>query len=135
MIDSDDKPGVIDFQDSVTGPVSYDLVSLLKDCYIRWPGAQRASWLRYYLETAARRGVRTGSRAAFEAGFRRVGIQRHLKVLGIFSRLSYRDKKNQYLNDIPMVYDYLVDALRQEPELGSLAALLARLAPPPGGAD
>ena len=121
MIDDASVPGVIDFQDAVIGPVGYDLVSLLKDCYIAWPVERTERWIDYYLAAAAGKGVATGLPEAFRAGFRQIGIQRHLKVLGIFCRLNYRDNKGQYLNDIPLVLSYLKAALADEPALYDLA--------------
>ncbi len=114
VVDGDSRPGVIDFQDAVIGPVSYDLMSLLKDCYIVLDDAARQRYLDDYLARAAAAGIETGGRDAFVESFRRTGLQRHLKVAGIFSRLNFRDGKPRYLRDLPVVLGYLRDALAEE---------------------
>lgn len=111
-------PGVIDFQDAVAGPYTYDLVSLLRDCYIRWPDDQVLVWTRYYHEQASARGVIAGiDFTRLQRDMDLMGLQRHLKVMGIFSRLSLRDKKPRYLADIPLVIDYFLDVAAAQPEL------------------
>lgn len=111
----DDELGVVDFQDAVVGPVTYDLVSLLRDCYIRWPVEmvrERA------LDFAARAGVldSVGSEK-FVRWFDLMGLQRHIKVLGIFARLWLRDGKPGYLNDLPLVIRYTLEQAQPYPEL------------------
>ncbi|MGB5131748.1 MAG: phosphotransferase [Steroidobacteraceae bacterium] len=107
MVCPDRNPGILDFQDAVRGPVAYDLVSLLKDCYIVWPRAQLLRWLDRYRAGAARLGLDAGaSREDFLHWFDHVGLQRHIKVLGIFARLWYRDGKPGFLADLPRVLDY-----------------------------
>jgi aminoglycoside/choline kinase family phosphotransferase len=126
-------PGIIDFQDALAGPVCYDLVSLLKDCYVRWPRAQVETWLRGY-----RAALRAGGGAALSGSSDReflrwfdfIGVQRHIKVLGIFARLCWRDGKLGYLDDLPLTLDYTLDACARHPELSGLGAWLRRLALP-----
>ena len=111
-------PGVIDFQDAVAGPFTYDLVSLLRDCYIRWPDEQVLAWARYYHQQALARGIIPGLEfSRVQRDMDLMGLQRHLKVMGIFSRLSLRDKKPRYLADIPLVIDYFLDVAAAHPEL------------------
>jgi aminoglycoside/choline kinase family phosphotransferase len=117
----DDNPGILDFQDAVHGPSTYDLVSLLKDCYISWPRARVLGWLDEYRAAARDASVPCGdSRAGFIEAFDLMGLQRHLKVLGIFARLWYRDGKPAYLADLPLVLDYTLQAAAGS---GSMAAL------------
>lgn len=113
-------PGVIDFQDAVRGAYSYDLVSLLRDCYISWQPQQLESWALYYFEQAKIRGVVNDlSKQQFIRDMDLMGLQRHLKVMGIFARLCIRDNKSQYLADIPLVIRYFLDVARQYPELAA----------------
>lgn len=101
-------PGIIDFQDAVSGPITYDLVSLLKDCYIQWPEAQVRDWALAYGNMALDAGLMPPvSEEQFLQWFDLMGMQRHLKVLGIFSRLSLRDGKDAYLGDLPCVVAYI----------------------------
>ena len=119
--------GVIDFQDAVHGPYSYDLVSLLRDCYIRWQPEQVASWGRYYLTAAQSQGLLSGlAEAAFFRDFDLMGLQRHLKVMGIFCRLYLRDNKSQYLADIPLVIKYFLEVSSRYPELGKFVEWFQR---------
>lgn len=121
------NPGVVDFQDAVCGPVSYDLVSLLKDCYVAWPRARQLAWLDQYRARAAAAGIDVGAdRERFVAWFDRMGLQRHLKVLGIFARLWHRDGKPGYLGDLPRVLDYALEAAAAEPALAAFDAYLRR---------
>ncbi|MGD8933146.1 MAG: phosphotransferase [Gammaproteobacteria bacterium] len=122
MLVDNNNPGVIDYQDAVIGPVTYDLVSLLKDCYIEWPRNKVEQWLDRYLQlTSVDIPV---DRNYFLRWFDLMGVQRHLKVLGIFARLNYRDGKSQYLNDLPLTLKYVVDACNQYDELSPLLNLL-----------
>ncbi|MEC7119320.1 MAG: phosphotransferase, partial [Pseudomonadota bacterium] len=99
--------GVIDFQDAVIGAISYDLVSLLRDAYVQWPDAQVKGWIKTYWQRAQVNGLMGQvSLAQFEQWFDAMAAQRHLKVLGIFVRLSQRDGKHGYLNDLPLVLSY-----------------------------
>lgn len=103
-----DNPGVLDFQDAVYGPVTYDLVSLLRDCYVAWPAARVRAWALEYRELAAGRGLDVGrDEAQFLAWFDVMGIQRHLKASGIFARLWYRDGKPGYLPEVPRTLEYI----------------------------
>lgn len=114
----DGNYGVIDFQDAVIGPLTYDLVSLLKDCYIEWPDVKVESWMTAYANMAIEVGILAPvSLETFRRWFVLMGLQRHIKVLGIFCRLSLRDSKHGYLNDLPLVLRYVRKALAQVPEL------------------
>jgi len=100
--------GVIDFQDAVTGPCTYDLVSLLKDCYINWPAVQVSQWALDYLHAAQNSGILPAmDNAQFLTEFNLMGVQRHLKAAGIFCRLWLRDGKAGYLHDIPRTLSYI----------------------------
>jgi N-acetylmuramate 1-kinase len=125
------NPGVIDFQDALRGPVGYDLASLLKDCYIAWPRARVTAWVRAYRERLAGAGALGGTSAAeFLRWFDLIGVQRHLKVLGIFCRLWYRDGKSGYLADLPRTLSYVCEACTLYPELHDFGRwLAARVAP------
>lgn len=107
--------GVLDFQDAKIGPFTYDLVSLLKDAYIEWPHEKRIQWLNdFYQMLPNQQGW---SRDAFERGFHLCGLQRHLKILGIFCRLQVRDGKPRYLKDLPLTYRYILESLANTPSL------------------
>lgn len=129
MVLPEGGPGIIDFQDALAGPVAYDPVSLLKDCYIRWPRAQVESWLRGYrdlLRASGAAALAGASEREFLRWFDLVGAQRHLKVLGIFARLWWRDGKPGYLDDLPLTLEYLLDACERLPELAGLGGWLRR---------
>ncbi len=119
-----DELATIDFQDAIVGPITYDAVSLLKDCYIRWPSEQVNMWLKFYHDELIAYGVipEDTKFSDTQKGFHLIGLQRHLKVFGIFARLSLRDGKHQYLHDLPLVISYTLEALRlyakQFPSLG-----------------
>jgi len=124
------NPGIIDFQDAVYGPISYDLVSLFKDAYIRWDEDFILDMLIRYWETARKLGLPVRAEFAdFHRDFEWMGVQRHIKVLGIFARLCHRDGKDGYLADMPLVMDYLRRACKRWRELGPLLKLLDRLEP------
>jgi aminoglycoside/choline kinase family phosphotransferase len=124
MLVDEHNPGVIDYQDAVIGPLTYDLVSLFKDCYIEWPRDRIETWLDEYLSrTLVDIPV---ERAQFIRWFDLMGVQRHLKVLGIFARLNYRDGKSQYLNDLPLTLKYVVDTSSRYQELSPLLNLLEK---------
>jgi aminoglycoside/choline kinase family phosphotransferase len=119
------NPGVLDFQDALRGPVGYDLVSLLKDCYITWPRERVVEWVTgYRAQLAAHGGPAGDSAGEFLRWFDLVGVQRHLKVLGIFCRLWYRDGKLGYLPDLPRTLDYVRDVCARYAELAPLARFL-----------
>ena len=123
------NPGILDFQDAVYGPVTYDLVSLFKDAYIRWDEERVLDWLIRYWEKARKAGLPVaGDFAGFYRDFEWMGVQRHIKVLGIFARLAHRDGKDGYLRDMPLVMDYLSKACGRYRELGPLLLLLDALA-------
>ena len=107
----DDRLGLIDFQDAVVGPVTYDPVSLLKDCYIQWPRPDQLRWLESHRQALLSAGVAVPDERAFIRDFDLVGLQRHLRVLGVFARLCLRDDKPDYLNDLPLVLAYTREAL------------------------
>ena len=111
------RPGVIDFQDAVRGPVTYDLVSLLKDCYINWPAARVDQWEERFRRQTLDAGLHNADRDTFHQWFELMGMQRHLKAAGIFARLDIRDGKPGYLNDIPRTVCYLVRASGRQPAL------------------
>lgn len=119
------NPGILDFQDAMAGPVSYDLVSLLKDCYFKSPQALIDELLACYLKKAAQAGVDTGGDdKKFVSGFELMGVQRHLKASGIFARLCHRDEKQTYLSDVPRTLSYIVDCYQRYPELSYLGRLI-----------
>jgi N-acetylmuramate 1-kinase len=124
-------PGVIDFQDALRGPIGYDLVSLLKDCYISWSRERVERWVRGYRRVLGNLGANVGdSEYQFMRWFDLIGVQRHLKVLGVFSRLWHRDGKIGYLADLPLTFNYVRDACRRYPELVEFERWLAwRVAP------
>lgn len=122
------RPGVIDFQDAVFGPITYDLVSLFKDAYIDWPEEQTLAWLARYWEKAKKAGLPVAADfGTFFRDYEWMGVQRHLKVLGIFARLKHRDGKDGYLKDMPRVAKYLRKACERYGELAPLLRLLDRL--------
>jgi aminoglycoside/choline kinase family phosphotransferase len=122
------KPGVIDFQDAVYGPISYDLVSLLKDAYVEWEEEQTLDWLVRYWEKARKAGIPINADfAVFHRDYEWMGVQRHLKVLGIFARLYHRDGKDGYLKEMPLVAKYLRAAVTRYDELTPLRKLLDQL--------
>jgi len=107
MVGAAGAPGILDFQDAVYGPITYDLVSLMKDAYIEWDEEQILDWCIYYWEKARKAGLPVSKEfGEFYQDFEWMGLQRHLKVLGIFARLFHRDGKAAYLNDIPLVMHY-----------------------------
>ena len=124
MVTDENNPGILDFQDAVEGPLTYDLVSLLKDCYVKWPAAQIWEWaLDFYkgLDAALRESI---DEAQFRRYFELMGVQRHLKAAGIFARLNHRDGKPVYLGDVPRTLSYIVDVAPRYPELAQLVSLI-----------
>ncbi|WP_207144904.1 aminoglycoside phosphotransferase family protein [Allochromatium vinosum] len=118
MLTEAGNPGVLDFQDAVVGPITYDLVSLLRDCYIAWPEARVRDWALGYFQRACASGLLNAVEAErFERWFDLMGMQRHLKASGIFARLSLRDGKHGYLADIPRTLGYVLDVAGRYPEL------------------
>lgn len=115
MITNNQQLGVIDFQDAMRGPLAYDLVSLLKDCYISWPRAKVLEWVTYFYTNTPK--AQTYSLPEFIRAFDLCGLQRHLKVLGIFSRLYLRDNKPGYLKDLPLTLNYVLECTEIYEEL------------------
>jgi hypothetical protein len=127
MVDGS-RPGVIDFQDAVYGPITYDLVSLLKDAYVERDEEQAIDWLARYWDQARKAGLPVrGDFGAFFRDYEWMGVQRHVKVLGIFARLYHRDGKEGYLANMPLVAKYLRAACARYGELTPLLRLLDRL--------
>ncbi len=121
----DNNPGILDFQDAVYGPITYDLASLFKDAYIRWEEEQTMDWLIRYWEKARKAGLPVHNDfGEFYRDYEWMGVQRHIKVLGIFARLYHRDGKNGYLKDMPLVMEYLRRACERYIELKPLLQLL-----------
>lgn len=110
----------IDFQDALIGPISYDLVSLLRDCYVVWPEDKVYAWLENYRQQY----WPELSKSKFEEWFDFMGLQRHIKVLGVFARLSIRDGKHGYLNDLPTVFNYVLQVAKKQSEAADFAAWL-----------
>lgn len=120
-----DGVGVLDFQDAMYGPITYDLLSLLRDCYIAWPNSKVERWVAYYHDNAIQKGVCPSvSLEEFQRWFNIMGVQRHIKCIGIFARLHLRDGKSGYLNDIPLVMRYLVQELELVDGLETLKKLV-----------
>ena len=128
LMHSAPNPGVLDFQDAVYGPVTYDVTSLFKDAFLSWPEARVRGWLENYWQQARAAGVPV--QADFEDFLRAsdlMGVQRHLKVIGIFARICHRDGKPRYLGDVPRFFTYIEAVLARRPELAELGELLASL--------
>jgi N-acetylmuramate 1-kinase len=122
------NPGIIDFQDAVYGPITYDLVSLFKDAYVSWDEQQVLDWVVRYWEKAKQARLPVDPDfGTFYRDFEWMGVQRHLKVLGIFARLYHRDGKDRYLRDMPLVMTYLRKACERYNGLGGLVRLLDEL--------
>ncbi len=128
LMDSDPDPGILDFQDAVYGPVSYDITSLFKDAFISWPEPRVLGWLELYWQRA--RAAALPVPASFDQFLHDcdlMGAQRHLKVIGIFARICHRDGKPKYLQDVPRFVAYLRTVIARRDELAPLGALLDRL--------
>ena len=124
MLTAVGNPGILDFQDAVEGPLTYDLVSLLKDCYVQWPAEQVWQWaLEFYngLDAAVRERI---DEEQFRRCFELMGAQRHLKAAGIFARLCHRDGKSAYLADVPRTLSYIVELGPRYPELEFVIELI-----------
>lgn len=125
MLCEDGGLGILDFQDALWGPVTYDLVSLLRDCYIAWSPSQIELWVGYFYEKYSYQHPQCSADfSTFLKWFDWMGLQRHLKCLGIFSRLNYRDQKSGYLQDIPRVFDYAMMVCEKYSELNGLKKFL-----------
>ncbi|AIR89125.1 aminoglycoside phosphotransferase family protein [Pseudomonas cremoricolorata] len=122
------NPGVLDFQDAVYGPVTYDITCLFKDAFISWPQAQVEGWLHDYWRKALAAGIAVQPDFAdFQRASDLMGVQRHLKVIGIFARICHRDGKPRYLADTPRFFAYIDEVIERRPELAELGRLLAEL--------
>jgi len=123
------NPGVLDFQDAVLGPITYDMVSLVRDAFISWEEERVLDWsVRYWQKAKTARLPVAGDFAEFWRAFEWMGLQRHLKVLGIFARINYRDGKPKYLEDTPRFLGYAMDVSRRYAALAPLARLLEEIA-------
>ncbi|EPM51734.1 aminoglycoside phosphotransferase family protein [Pseudomonas syringae] len=128
---SEPNPGVLDFQDAVYGPVTYDVTCLFKDAFLSWPQERVSDWLRTYWDQARTLGIPVQEDfAAFERASDLMGVQRHLKVIGIFARICHRDGKPRYLADVPRFFAYIEAVLSKRPELAQLGQLLTSLQQP-----
>ncbi len=126
MVYPEDNPGIIDFQDAVQGAVTYDLASLLRDCYISWPDDKVYAWLADYLKALQSKGFCLSTeQETFFRWFDLMGMQRHLKAIGIFSRLNYRDGKSGYLKDIPRTLGYVEQVSQKYPALAPFSQWLS----------
>ncbi|MGJ7514749.1 aminoglycoside phosphotransferase family protein [Pseudomonas baetica] len=125
---SEPNPGVLDFQDAVYGPVTYDVTCLFKDAFLSWPEERVRGWLESYWQQATALNIPV--QPAFEDFLRAsdlMGVQRHLKVIGIFARICHRDGKPRYLSDVPRFFAYIEAVIARRPELAELDVLLASL--------
>ncbi|WP_433898600.1 aminoglycoside phosphotransferase family protein [Pseudomonas sp. PSE1(2024)] len=125
---SEPNPGVLDFQDAVYGPVTYDVTCLFKDAFLSWPEERVRGWLESYWQQASALNIPV--QPDFEEFLRAsdlMGVQRHLKVIGIFARICHRDGKPRYLGDVPRFFSYIEAVIARRPELADLQGLLASL--------
>ena len=128
LMHSEPNPGVLDFQDAVYGPVTYDITCLFKDAFLSWPEERVQAWLRRYWEQAGEQGVPVQlDFAEFSRASDLMGVQRHLKVIGIFARICHRDGKPRYLADAPRFFSYIEAVLARRPELAELGQLFKSL--------
>ena len=128
MIVENNNPAIIDYQDAVYGPITYDLVSLLRDCYVCWSNSQVEKWALQYRNMAIEAGLIDNiDKKDFIRWFDLMGLQRHIKVLGIFCRLWHRDGKENYLNDLPLTLSYVINVGKKHPETQPLIALFEAL--------
>lgn len=123
---SEHNPGMLDFQDAVEGPYTYDLVSLLKDCYVRWPAEQVRRWALDYHTMLEGVHDTHADEATFMRQFELMGVQRHLKAAGIFARLNHRDGKPGYMADVPRTLQYIVELAPRYADLEFIASLISR---------
>ncbi|MGV8921774.1 MAG: aminoglycoside phosphotransferase family protein [Thermomonas sp.] len=125
-----DGPAVLDFQDAVRGPIAYDALSLFKDAFLSWPTSRVTIWLQHYHARATEAGLPVAALAQFMGDAELIGVQRHLKVIGIFARLQHRDGKPKYLADVPRFFGYLDEVLPHYPELQELQRFIAHKVKP-----
>ena len=126
MLTGANNPGILDFQDAVEGPLTYDLVSLLKDCYVRWPGERVSAWALQFYDQLDGRLIEQLDAEQFIRHFDLMGIQRHLKAAGIFARLMHRDGKTGYMPDVPRALEYIEALKGKYDELSYLMELISR---------
>jgi aminoglycoside/choline kinase family phosphotransferase len=124
MLLNNGNPGILDFQDAVEGPLTYDLVSLLKDCYVSWPEQQVVDWALYFYENSAATLQQKMDEGQFLRHFELMGVQRHLKASGIFARLNMRDGKPGYMKDVPRTLAYIAELGQRYDELSFLVDLI-----------
>ena len=124
MLTGENNPGILDFQDAVEGPWTYDVVSLFKDCYIKWPADKVNKWAMQYFDRLKPESKGDLASDDFMQQFHLMGVQRHLKAAGIFARLFHRDEKSGYLDDIPRTLSYISDTAPQYAELSFLSELI-----------
>ena len=123
---SEPNPGVLDFQDAVTGPIAYDPICLFKDAFLSWPETRVDGWLREYHARATAAGLPVPAWAQFRRDADWIGLHRHLKVAGVFARISHRDGKPKYVADTPRFLRYIAQIAPRYPELAALPALFAK---------
>lgn len=124
LMRADDGPAVLDFQDAAIGPVAYDALSLFKDAFLSWPPERIDGWLRHYHARAQAAGLPVPALDRFLRDADLIGVQRHLKIIGVFARLHHRDHKPKYLADVPRFFGYLDDVLPKYPQLAGLQAFI-----------
>ncbi len=128
LMHSAPNPGVLDFQDAVYGPVTYDITCLFKDAFLSWPQARVDGWLRGYWDKAQAAGIPVQPEfEEFQRASDLMGVQRHLKVIGIFARICHRDGKPRYLTDVPRFFAYIDEVIARRPELAELGQLIGEL--------
>ncbi|MCP4487911.1 MAG: phosphotransferase [Gammaproteobacteria bacterium] len=123
------NPGILDFQDAVKGPITYDLVSVLRDCYINWPSTRVDQLVHDYYDLARVNKLIDGCFTDFMHWFNLMGVQRHLKAIGIFARLKIRDGKPGYIKDIPRTLEYIRQVSADETSMAGLSSLITELSP------
>lgn len=123
---SNPNPGIIDFQDAMWGPISYDPICLMKDAFVSWPSSRVDEWLAQYHGAASKSRLPIPRWSEFRRDCDLAGLQRHLKVLGVFARICYRDGKTQYLKDAPRFVRYVMQVVRHYPELSALQKAFER---------
>ena len=122
---SEPNPGVLDFQDAVWGPISYDPICLFKDAFVSWPEHKVQAWLQDYWQQAQAMALPVpDSFQQFQFDCDLMGVHRHLKVIGIFARICHRDGKPRYLDDVPRFFEYLNTVIERQPKLSALGELL-----------
>jgi len=129
MVTAENNPGILDFQDAVLGPITYDLVSLLEDCYIALPASMEHQLIEFYRGRAKEFGIPITGRDEFMVSYDLMGVQRHLKAAGIFARLNHRDGKPAYMGDVPRTLAYIVRAAQRNACCQPLADFLLRRVP------